>query len=101
MTTKNQGRTSDARHTLHSPSLKNSLDQVVRPEDLSRLGVLAHPVGKLGDVTRGDEDVGERHDGCVELGHVLLDDEVLAPSGEDVGLKRRTGGSVVVKSGDT
>jgi hypothetical protein len=74
---------------------------MIGPEDLARLDVLAHPVGELCDVPRGDEDVGEGHDGRIELEHVLLDDKVLSPGGEHVGLERRSGGSVIVQSGNT
>ena len=73
---------------------------MVGPEDLSRLDVLAHPVGELCDVARGDEDVGEGHDGGVELEHVLLDDEVLPPLLDDVRLQRRTRRAIVIQTSD-
>jgi len=74
---------------------------MIGPEDLRSLDILAHPIRELGDVSGGDEDVGKGHDGGVEFEHVLLDDKVLPPLGENVGLKRRSRRSVVVQSSDT
>lgn len=69
--------------------LEDALDEVVGAVDLVRLRVLDHPVGELVDVARRLENVRQGHDGRVELEHLLLDDEVLAPRVEDVGLERR------------
>lgn len=80
------------------PRLEDSLDEVVRTEDLVRLDVAHHPVGELVDVTRGLEHVRERHDGRVELEHLFLDDKMLAPEVDDVGLERRAGRALRVCS---
>lgn len=85
----------------NAPGLEHGLDEVVGAEDLARLDVLDHPVGKFGNVTGRLEDRGERHDGRVELEHVLLDDKVPAPGVENVGLEGGPGRSIVVEAGDT
>jgi hypothetical protein len=55
----------------------------------------------LVNVTRRLENFGKSHDGRVELEHVLLDNVVLPPRIEDVGLQTRTGRAVVVQTSDT
>lgn len=74
---------------------------MIRTEDLAGLGVLAHPVGELVDVARGLQDLmGSKH-GAVKLHHVLLEDEVLAPCVDNVGLESAAGRAIVVKAGNT
>jgi len=71
------------------------LDEMVGPEDLAGLGVLGHEVGELGDVARGDEDGLGGDDGGVDLEHLLLEDEVLAPEVDKVGLQGSEGRAIV------
>jgi hypothetical protein len=81
--------------------LENLLDQVVGAEDLASLGVLAHPVGELVDVAGCLEDlVGGQH-GAVDLEHVLLEHEVLAPDIDNVVCEGAAGRAIVVETRDT
>ncbi|GKT46694.1 uncharacterized protein ColSpa_06875 [Colletotrichum spaethianum] len=80
--------------------LEYVLDEVVGTQDVAVLGILAHPVGELVDVARGLEDLVRGQDGGVDLEHVLLEDEVLAPEVDDVSLQGAAGGAVVEEAGD-
>ncbi|GKT53876.1 hypothetical protein ColTof3_01215 [Colletotrichum tofieldiae] len=80
--------------------LEHVLDEVIGTQDIAVLGVLAHPVGELVDVARGLEDLVRGQDGGVDLEHVLLEDEVLAPEVDDVGLQGAAGGAVVEEAGN-
>lgn len=81
--------------------LEDGLDEVVGSEDLAVLGVLAHPVGKLVDVATGLENLVGGQDGAVDLEHVLLEDKVLAPLVNDVGLESTSWGAIVVETANT
>ena len=59
---------------------------MVSAEDIASLHVLDHPVSKTGNMARGLKDWCRREDGGVDLEHAFLDDEVLAPFGDNVGL---------------
>ena len=81
--------------------LENVLDEVVGAQDVAVLGVLAHPVGELVDVTGGLENIVGGQGGAVNLEHVLLEDEVLAPDVDDVGLEGTAGRAIVVEASNT
>lgn len=81
--------------------LENVLDEVVGAQNIAVLGVLAHPVGELVDVAGGLENIVGGQGGAVNLEHVLLEDEVLAPDVDDVGLKGAAGRAIVVEAGNT
>ncbi|KUI60383.1 hypothetical protein VP1G_11257 [Cytospora mali] len=83
------------------PCLQDGLDKVVGPQDLAVLGVLAHPVGELVDVTAGLEDLVGRQDAAVDLEHILLEDEVFPPRLDDVCLETAARRTVVEETGDT
>ena len=81
--------------------LEHLLDQVVGTEDLAGLGVLAHPVGELVHVPGGLENlVGGEH-AAVDLKHILLEHEVLAPCIGQVGDQSGTGRAIVIETRDT
>ena len=82
------------------PRLEDALDEVIRTEDIPRLGILDHPVGEPCDVARRLEHGRGRHDGRIELEHVIVDDEMATPFGDDVRLERGSGWAVVVESCD-
>ena len=82
------------------PCLEDVLDEMVQAQDVAGLGVLDHPVCEAGDVARGLEHGGGGHDGGVELEHMIVDDKVAAPFGDDVGLEGGAGRAVVVQAGD-
>ncbi|KAF3806253.1 putative glycine--tRNA ligase [Colletotrichum gloeosporioides] len=80
--------------------LEHILDEVVGTQDIAVLGVLAHPVGELVNVAGGLEDFVGGQDGAVELEHVFLEDEVLAPEVDDVGLESAAGRAIVEQTSD-
>ena len=81
--------------------LQHILDEVIGTEDVASLAVLHHPVGKPRYVAGCFEDRSRGHNSGVQLEHEFLDDEVLAPFRDDVGLQGRARGTVVVQTGDT
>lgn len=80
--------------------LEDAFDEVVCAEDVARVGILDHPVSEAGDVSRSLEDGGWRHDGGVELEHVIMNDKMAAPFCDDVGLEGRSRWAIVVETGD-
>lgn len=81
--------------------LEHLLDQVIGTEDLASLGVLAHPVGELVHVPGSLQNlVGGEH-AAVDLKHILLEHEVLAPCVGQVGDQSGTGRAIVKETRDT
>ena len=74
---------------------------MVGTEAVAGLEVLDHEVGELLDVAGGAEDRLRGHRGALHLEHALVEDEVLAPEGLEVGLDGAAGRAVVVETGDT
>ncbi|KAH3663851.1 hypothetical protein OGAPHI_005254 [Ogataea philodendri] len=81
--------------------LQHLLDQMVRSEDLACFQVSAHPVSKLVHMTRGLEHLVRRQHRAVHLQHVLLQNEVLSPNINNVGLQCTSRWTIVVKSRNT
>lgn len=86
--------------TLES-GFQGGFDEVVSSEDVAGLEVLDHVVAEFIDMSRGLEDLVEGDAGALDLKHLFLDNKVLSPLCEDVGLERRARRSVVVESGYT
>ncbi|KAI6766565.1 hypothetical protein HG531_011787 [Fusarium graminearum] len=86
---------------LLGAGFENGLDEVVGSENLAVLGVLAHPVGKLVDVTTGLENLVRSQDRTVNLEHILLEDEVFPPLVNDGRLERTTGRTIVEQTTNT
>ena len=67
--------------------LEDAFDQVICTQHVTGLRVLDHPIRKAGNMTRRLEHRRGRHDGGVDLEHVVLHDEMLTPFCDDVCLK--------------
>ena len=69
------------------PGLEDAFDQVIRAQNVTGLRVLDHPICESGNVARRFEHGRGRHDGRIDLQHVVFHDEVLAPFRDDVRLE--------------
>ena len=67
--------------------LEDPFDQVICTQDVTGLRILHHPIRKAGNVARRLEHRCGRHDGGIDLEHVVFHDEVFAPFCDDVRLK--------------
>ena len=82
------------------PCLENVLDEVIGAEDIASLGILDHPIREPSDMARCFKHGCRGHDGRIEFEHVILDDKVTTPFGDDVGLERGPGWTIVVQTCD-
>ena len=74
---------------------------MIRTEDLTRLGVLAHPVGKLLDMTTGLQNLFRSQHGTIHLQHVLFQHEMLPPQVDHVVENGAPGRAIIVETGNT
>jgi hypothetical protein len=68
-------------------SLEDAFDQVICTQDVTGLRILDHPIRKSGNMARRLEHWRGRHDGGIDLEHVVFHDEVFTPFCDDVRLK--------------
>lgn len=83
---------------LRQSGLQHTFNEMICSQVLALDRVFTHPVGELVNMATRLQDRLGRENGAVYFHHALLDDKMLAPLVDDVGLQGTSWGAVVVKA---